>query len=120
MNNAPIPVQIKIKYLGITLDKRLTWGPHLKEKRKSLNNRLHLFRPILKSKITLQNKFIIYKSIIRPVWSYGIAIWGPAKSSNIRPIQAFQSIVLMLVTKALVRLLTVPPGTFQTLPCTTT
>lgn len=100
MNNVPIPVRTEIKYLGITLDKRLTWGPHLKEKRKSSNNRLHLLRPLLNSKISLQNKLIIYKSIIRPVWSYGIAIWGPAKHSNIRPIQAFQSIALRLVTKA--------------------
>jgi hypothetical protein len=99
MNNAPISVQTKITFLGITLDKRLTWGPHLKEKRKSSNNRLHLLRPLLNSKITLQNKLIIYKSIIRPVWFYRIAIWDPAKPSNIRPIQAFQSIALRLVTK---------------------
>jgi hypothetical protein len=32
MNNAPIPVQTKIKYLGITLDKRLTWDPIKKKK----------------------------------------------------------------------------------------
>jgi hypothetical protein len=31
MNNAPIPVQTKIKYLGITLVKKLTSGPHQKE-----------------------------------------------------------------------------------------
>ena len=98
MNNAP--VQTEIKYLGITLDKRLTWGPHLKEKRKSANSRLRLLRQFVNSKIPLQNKLIIYKSIIRPVWSYGIAIWGPAKPSNIRPIQVFQSIALRLVTKA--------------------
>jgi hypothetical protein len=61
MNNAPIPVQTKIKYLGIMLDKRLTWGPHLKEKIKSSNNRIHILRPLLNSKITLQNKLIIYK-----------------------------------------------------------
>lgn len=100
MNNIPIPVRTQIKYLGITLDKKLTWGPHLKEKRKSVNNRLHLLRPLLNSKISLQNKLIIYKTIIRPVWSYGIAIWGPAKPSNIRPIQAFQSISLRLITHA--------------------
>lgn len=29
-----IHVQTKIKYLDIKLDKKLTWGPHLKKKRK--------------------------------------------------------------------------------------
>jgi hypothetical protein len=100
MNNIPIPVRTEIKYLDLTLDKKLTWGPHLKEKRKSANNRIHLLYPLLTSKISLQNKLIIYKTIIRPVWSYGITIWGPTKPSNIRPIQAFQSISLRLLTNA--------------------
>jgi len=34
VNNAPIPVQTEIKYLGITLDKILTWGPPPKRKKK--------------------------------------------------------------------------------------
>jgi hypothetical protein len=74
-----------------------TWGPHLKEKRKSANF-IFIDRPLLNSKISLQNKLLIYKTIIRPVWSYGIVMWDPAKPSNIRPIQAFQSNSLRLQT----------------------
>jgi len=29
---------------------------------------------------------------------YGIQIWGPAKPTNIQPIQGFQSITLKLIT----------------------
>lgn len=99
-NNKPIPLHQSTKYLGITLDKRLSWANHTKNKRKQLNSRLHLLRPLLKSKINLKNKILIYKSIIRPIWTYGIQIWGPAKPANIRPIQAFQSISLRLLTGA--------------------
>uniref|UniRef100_A0A2S2QF69 Putative RNA-directed DNA polymerase n=1 Tax=Sipha flava TaxID=143950 RepID=A0A2S2QF69_9HEMI len=67
-----IPSSSKVKYLGIMLDKRLTWGPHLKQKRKNLNYRLHLLRPILKSKLQIHTKHIIYKSLLRPIWSYAI------------------------------------------------
>jgi len=42
----------------------------------------------------------MYKSISKLIWSYGIQIWGPAKSSNIRPIQAHQNFTLRLITKA--------------------
>jgi len=56
MNNIPIPVRTKIKYLGIILNKRLTWDFHLKEKRKSANSRLNLLRSLHNSKIPLQNK----------------------------------------------------------------
>jgi len=34
------------------------------------------------------------------MWTYGIQIWGPAKPTNIRHIQAFQSISLRLLTGA--------------------
>jgi hypothetical protein len=30
---APIPLQLHVKYLGIVLDKILTWGLHFKAKR---------------------------------------------------------------------------------------
>ena len=96
----PIPTSSDVKYLGIILDKRLTWGPHLKAKRKKLNSRLHILRPILKSKMSIHTKNIVYKSLIRPVWAYAIQIWGCAKPSQLRTIQAFQSIALRLVTSA--------------------
>ena len=99
-NNLVIPSSDEVKYLGLTFDKRLNWSSHLKQKRKSLNSRLHLLRPLLKSKLSLTNKLTIYKSIIRPAWLYGIQLWGPAKPSNTKTLQAFQSICLRLITSA--------------------
>ncbi|KAL4085191.1 hypothetical protein QTP88_027050 [Uroleucon formosanum] len=96
----PIPSMAQVKYLGIVLDKRLTWGPHLKSKRKSLNSRSHLLRPILKSKLPIHNKIQIYKSLLRPIWSYGAQIWGCAKPTQIKTIEAFQSISLRTITSA--------------------
>ncbi|KAL4104430.1 hypothetical protein QTP88_019731 [Uroleucon formosanum] len=93
-----IPSSSNVKYLGITIDKR--WGPHLKQKRKTLNSRLHLLRPILKSKLPVHTKLIMYKSLLRPIWAYAIRIWGSAKPSQIRTIQAFQSFTLRMITSA--------------------
>jgi hypothetical protein len=76
-----ILIETQINYLGLILDKRLTWGSHLKSTRKKLNTRLYLLRSILKSNLSLNNKLIIYKSILRPIWAYGIQIWGFAKAS---------------------------------------
>lgn len=42
LQGVPIPSSTQVKYVGIILDRRLTWGPHLKFKRKLLNTRLHL------------------------------------------------------------------------------
>jgi hypothetical protein len=98
--NNQIPTTTQTKYLGVILDKCLTWGPHLKYKRKLLNSRLHLLRPIIKSKLSINNKLLIYKSMLRPIWAYGIQIWGCANPSQIRTIQAFQSIFLRQIISA--------------------
>jgi len=99
-DNAIIPHSNEVKYLGLLFDRRLTWGPHLKTKRKQLNSRLHILRPLLKSNIHISNRLLLYKSLLQPIWSYGIALWGTAKPSNTRTIQAFQAICLRMIAKA--------------------
>jgi len=37
---------------------------------------------------------------LRPIWAYGIHVWGCAKPSQTKTIQAFQSITLRLLTSA--------------------
>lgn len=83
MNGKPIPLQHTTKYLGIVIDKRLKWSLHTKYKRKIANRRLHLLKSMFKSNISLKNKISNYKSIIRPIWSYGMQMWGPFKPFNI-------------------------------------
>ena len=53
-----------------------------------------------KSKLSLENKILIYKAILKPVWTYGIQLWGVAAKSNINIIQQFQSKVLRMVPHA--------------------
>ncbi|KAL4136298.1 hypothetical protein QTP88_007846 [Uroleucon formosanum] len=100
LNNSIIQTQNSIKYLGLHLDKRLTWATHIKNKRSSLNLKLHNFRQLLRSNLSLNNKLLIYKQIIRPAMTYGIQIWGTSKNSNINKFQAFQSISLRLLTNS--------------------
>ncbi|PNF19306.1 hypothetical protein B7P43_G07495 [Cryptotermes secundus] len=39
-----------------------------------------------KSKLSLKNKLILYKCIIKPIWTYGVQLWGCAKSRVLRTI----------------------------------
>jgi hypothetical protein len=52
------------------------------------------------SPLFLRNKTLIYKVVLRPVWTYGIELWGCASSSNIEILQRYQSKVLRLITQA--------------------
>ena len=44
-----------------------------------------------RSKLNIQNKITLYKAVIKPVWTYGIQLWGTASNSNIEILQRFQS-----------------------------
>jgi len=87
--------------LGLYVDRRLTWAHHIYTKRIALNNRSRQLRLLLTSKhINLSNKILLYKLLLKPIWSYGIQLCGSAKPSNIKKIQTFQSKCLRQITKA--------------------
>jgi hypothetical protein len=46
----------------------------------------------------LENKIVIYKTVIKPVWTYGIELWGCASNFNIEIIQRYQSKFLRILT----------------------
>ncbi|KAL4107116.1 hypothetical protein QTP88_018548 [Uroleucon formosanum] len=98
----PIPYSPKIKYLGLTLDQRLTWAHHIRTKRLALNHRLRLLKPLLSNNnhTSLRTKLLIYKTLLKPLWTYGLQLWGNAKKTNILKIQTFQNIVLRKLANA--------------------
>lgn len=102
LNNIALPQSDKVRYLGLWLDRRLTWRHHVRVKRLELNRRLKLMYCLLcgRSKLPIQLKIRLYKSMIRPIWSYGIEVFGSAKKSNLSIIQAFQSKLLRVITGA--------------------
>lgn len=53
-----------------------------------------------KLNVNLKNKLNLYKTLLRPVRSYGIQFWTVAKPLNIQKIQIFQSTTLHLITGA--------------------
>jgi hypothetical protein len=44
-----------------------------------------------KSKLSTSNKLLIYKTILKLIWTYGIQLWGTASTSNIEILERFQS-----------------------------
>jgi hypothetical protein len=40
---------------------------------------------------TLYQQLLIYKVILKPIWTYGIQLWGTTSNSNIEILERFQS-----------------------------
>ena len=50
--------------------------------------------------VSLENKTLIYKTTFRPIWTYGIELWGCASKSNIAIMQRYQSKILWTIANA--------------------
>lgn len=76
LNGNVIPSKDTVKYLGLHLDRRLTWKAHISAKRKQLDNKIKRMYWLLgpRSKLSLQNKVLLLKTIIKPIWTYGIGL----------------------------------------------
>jgi hypothetical protein len=91
MNNEQLPCADHVKYLGPHLDSQLTWRHHIFSKRKQLGLALAKMYWLLgrRSRLSLSNKLLLYKSILKPIWIYGIRLWGTASASNIEILECF-------------------------------
>lgn len=102
LNNQQIPQDTKAKYLGIHLDRRMTWRRHIEAKKKQLNLKLKTMYWLIgrRSPLSLANKVLLYKVTLKPIWNYGIQLWGSASASNIEILERFQAKTLRIMVNA--------------------
>jgi hypothetical protein len=96
------PKQKKLSYHGLHLDRCLTLHKHFFDKWKHLGITLSKMYWLLchKSKLSISNKLLAHKVILKPFWTYGIQLWGSASISNIEILELFQGKALCMITKA--------------------
>jgi hypothetical protein len=101
INNIHLPQQEDVKYLWLHLNRRLNQHKHIFTKCKQLGmalTKMHWLHG-RKSKLP-SNKILIYKAILKSIWTYGIQMWGMASTSNIEILECFQSKVLRMIVDA--------------------
>ena len=90
------------RYLGVTLDTRLTWSPHTDQVRKRAAQRMGMLGPLLnrKSDLSVRNGVLLYKQLIRPMMDYACPAWRSAARTHVRRLQVLQSKCLCLAIGA--------------------
>lgn len=83
----------EVKLLGLTLDRRLTYSPHVANvirKAKSVSSMLH---PLWKhsSGMNLRNRVAIFQVFIRPILTYAIQVWNVTSARNMRRVRVIQN-----------------------------
>jgi len=53
-----------------------------------------------KSGLSIENKLLLYKPILKPIWIYGIPFWVTASNSNIQKLERYQDKVIRTIVNA--------------------
>ena len=76
IEQSTIQPQESTRYLGVIIDKKLTWRNHLQQIEPKCAHRIHLLRFLSRSAKNPDPKimFNIYKTIVRPILAYGFPL----------------------------------------------
>ena len=98
----PIQCVDTTRYLGVTLDKRLTCSPHIDQVRNKTAQRMGMLGPLLnsKSEITVGNGVLLNKQLIRPEMYYACPDCSYGSRTHVRRLLVLQSKCLRLATGA--------------------
>lgn len=95
VNDTVVSWSPTVKYLGVTLDKNLTWKPHIATIRGKLRGAEIAISPLLYSEhLSLGDKTHLYKTLIRPIASYASPVWAFHCKTNEKKLEAGQNKVL--------------------------
>jgi hypothetical protein len=78
------------RYLGVTLDSRLTWQTHIVQVRKKPPIDWGMLGSLLnrRSGLSIRNGVLLYKQLIRPMMDYACLIWRFAARSYFKQLQS--------------------------------
>lgn len=88
-----------VKYLGMILDKRLTFQKNIqyfREKSEKLIKMLYSFIN-RRSKLSITNKLLLYKTVFRPTLTYAYPAWQDCARTHKKKLQIIQNKCLKLI-----------------------
>jgi hypothetical protein len=85
----PIEWVESTRYLGVTLDRRHSWSPHIDQIRRRTVQRMGMLGPVLnrRNDLSIRNGVLLYKQLFRPKMEYACPAWRSAARSHVRRLQ---------------------------------
>ena len=103
IQNTDIPFTAQCKFLGITLDKHLTFNHHIQDITNRTSKRINILKATAGTtwggdRATLTK---LYESLIRPVMEYASIIFENAAQTHLKKLNSLQNTCLRIITGAL-------------------
>lgn len=88
----------QIKYLGLLLDNKLNWTPHVASIRNKGQRAMNALSAILnrRSNLSSRTKLLIYSTLVRPCLTYSAPVWGNTCTTNHQKLQIIQNKALKI------------------------
>jgi hypothetical protein len=96
-NNSPLDQCDTIKYLGVTIDSRLSWSPHINELCKKLSQKVSALKRL---SAFIPNALLlkVYISNIQSITDYCCTVWGNSAKCNLDRVMAYQKRAIRIVS----------------------
>ncbi|GFX25448.1 RNA-directed DNA polymerase from mobile element jockey [Trichonephila clavipes] len=102
LQNQRIPWSQHTKYLGVIVDKNLTFRQHITYIRVKFKDTTRKLYSLIcrKSKLSRHNKLLIYTLIMKPLLTYASPVWGHAAKTNINLLETAQNLIIRQICNA--------------------
>ncbi|GBM45596.1 RNA-directed DNA polymerase from mobile element jockey [Araneus ventricosus] len=90
----------QVKYFGLIVHIKLSFRKHAKYNSDKFWNKVHMIIPLIgrHSPLSLNNKVILFKQILRPILTYSAPIWCTTAKTHRRKIQTLRNKILRIIT----------------------
>ena len=85
------------KYLGVLINDKLSWNPHIDEVIKKSNKTLGFIKRNF-SKCNKNIKLKCYTTLVRPILEYASAVWDTSTKENIKKLEQIQKRTARFIT----------------------
>jgi hypothetical protein len=99
VNGINIPWAQKVKYLGLTMDKKLIFKDHCEQLTSKISKLIKVYYPFINRRSRLNKcvKLTLYKTIFRPSLLYASPAWSGCATSHKKKLQVLQNKILKMI-----------------------
>lgn len=99
INNENVEWKNEIKYLGMKFDKRMKFHTHVDFVLGKSEKVIKALYPLINrnSRLNEQNKLLLFKTVFRPIFTYGAPVWAECATTHKQKIQIHQNKILKMM-----------------------
>ncbi|GBN10856.1 RNA-directed DNA polymerase from mobile element jockey, partial [Araneus ventricosus] len=99
---SPIPWKNEVKYLGVILDRGLTFKSLIEHSREKFNKAFRCQYSLIcrNSRLSLNNKLLIYLAYLRPILTYASPVWACTAKYHLNKLEVLENKTIRMITNA--------------------